>query len=367
MKSFTGKPTYVGQYVEDLMDAFIGGLIANVHTMSISPPGWGKTQITMDMATGIAPDNSNMIPISPSTPPSAISGPFDNEKLINDSKLVRVLDGTPFDPNMRIVILDEALRGSDWVFDEVLHATDHTKQKSCVVWGTSNFIPTQERAQAMLDRFAIWLWLKPETFDVADMVRAQMMSNGSPALPRAVPSLKDIEQVRLAQPGIKATTAVADFIETLAAEAGKEGYRIHPRQIAHWRKILYFNGVYHTGEADFDKLPDQATRLMQFAWGATSYEESANWATLVKSIADKVGAAIEAILANAVEEFERVAAIPTVAERTKELSGLGRLLADSQSDINAIAAGDPRAVKAIEQVNQWFKMAVDGKSPTLGN
>lgn len=365
--TITKKPVYVGQYVDDLGAAFIGGLVANVHTMSISPPGWGKTAISMQIAEGIAPDNSNMIPISPSTPPSAISGPFDNEILIKESRFVRVVDGTPFDPEMSIVILDEALRGSDWVFDEVLHATDPTKQKSCVVWGTSNFVPSQERAQAMLDRFALWVWIRPEAFDVGDMVRSQMLSNGTPALPFTLPTLKDIRDVRAATPGANATNAVAEFIESLCAEAAKESYLVHPRQIAHWRKILYFNGVYHTGEADFHQLPEQAMKLMQWAWGSTSYEEAANWATLVKSIADKKGAAIGAILADAVGEFKRVAAIESLAERTKEAAKLGRLLSDAQSDINAIAPNDPRGQEAIARINKWFEMAVNGQIPTLGN
>lgn len=367
MTSSIKQTTYTGAYVKDVIDVYLASAFSNVHGISISPPGWGKSEISNKLAGELAgADHYHLIPIAPTTSPSLIDGPMDNEILIKESRLVRKVERTPYDPNMRIVIMDELLRGSDPLFDAALHATDPLKQKNCVVWATSNFVPKGDRVQALLDRFGLWLWIRPDTFDIRALAMAQMLTDGEPQLPGTIPSWSDVMDVRSAKPGLKAAQAVADFLELLHEEAANLGLSVHPRQATHWRKLAYRMGVYHTGEADFKALPQEATRVIQWAWGSRSYEEAGEWRKLVGSMVDKVGATIDVVLANVVGEFKRVAAIASDIERTQEISGLGRTLAESQSDLRELGANDPRVKDAINLVSQWFADAINGKQPKLG-
>lgn len=356
---------FVGSYVNAMVDMLNASLVSKTHAILMSPPGYGKTAIPKRALEQVIPDSHSLIPVTPSTSPAVINGMVNNEVLIKHSRYELVTDGTPYDPNMNVVILDELFRGNDPLYDAALHALDPEKQDNVVVWATSNFTASGDRVKALIDRIGLWMWVDAQIDDMKQMVISSMMSNGKPSV-KGMIDWKTVQDVRQAQAGLKAANTVADYIVFLSEECANEGLHVHPRQATHWWKLLYYNGVYATGQADFDTLPEQATRVIKWAWPTQSREEAGKWQQIATALTDKVGAAIDAVLANAVTEFKRVAGITDNAQRGAQVPTLGRLLADSQSDLRGLGK-DPRIDSAIATLSTWFAQAIDGKAPKLNS
>jgi len=362
------KVFYSGKYVEDIKDILISAFCSRSNVILMTPPGWGKTEIpNVFMDNVLGPDHHNMIAFTPSTPVARVEGAIDPKAYAETGKYIQNISGTPYDPEMRGVMFDELFRGSDPSYDSSIHATDPLKQHHCTVIATSNFVTLSDRLAALVDRFPFWYWHKGGTVDVAAIVTAQMESGGKPQIPGTLPTWEQIEDVRKATPGIKATEAVVDYLEGLAQEAVAEGFMLNPRRIAHWRKILYYTTVYYTGTADFSVIPPEATRVMQWAWTSTSQEEADHWQKIAKAIVDRVGAVIDEILAGAVDHFIKVSELPDSHSRTAAAAELGPIMAQAQETLNAVGGNDPRINEAIVTMSDWFRMAVQGQKPELGS
>ena len=365
------QPYFAGRYVNDLRDAAVAAMFAGVHASFQSPPGWGKTDILSNIARAVAgSDHFNRIDLMPSSSPSAFTGLDDPQELINNGRLVKVTTGTPYDPNMRVVLADELFRANDPTFDAGLHALDPQKQDNCVVFAANNFVAKGERVEALLDRIALWYWMNPaQTLDVEDTVNAMMNSTGKPAVPGWLPTWDMVEAVRAAVPGPKATAAIRDHIALLVQEAKEEGFAVgHPRSLAQWWRILYYNGVAVTGDEDFDRIPDEVAKLLIFAYGSASYQEARKWADMVAALADKVQAEVDRILAENVEEFKRVAAITDLTQRTTEAMNLGGRLAAAQTTLfTQFGKDEPRVQAALQLLTQWHSAAVMGQTTVFAD
>lgn len=353
---------FVGNYVADIRDALIASVLSSSHAAVISPPGWGKSVIADQMGRRIAGDDHfNLIPLDPSSLPSAIKG----EEKLDGGNIVTDVTGTPYDPEMKIVTADEAFRANDPVFDAMLHATDPLKQDRCTVWVTSNFVPQHERIQALISRFAIWLQVTPEPFDAGEMAVSQLMAGGMPTVPGQFPTWQTVEDVRAAAPGPKIAESIRDYISLLGSEAEEAGLNLTPRQIGHWQRVLFRMNVYETGKAD-TMLSADAQKALRFVWPSVDRDAWNLWQSVVGSLVDPVGAAIDAILANVAPQFVEVAEIDDQSERTNKLPDLGRALADAQSELYDHGGDDERANEAVKKLNDWFRMAAQGKKPKLG-
>lgn len=368
-KPSTARTIFVGGYVSDLRDALIASALSGQHAVVLGAPGWGKSAIARSVASDIAGDGHwTFTRLDPSTPPEAVRGAYDPAALLN-GQLSRVVAGTPYDPNARISILDEIFRANDVVFDtclDVLDRMDAHPDQASVVWGTANFVAQGERVEALIDRFAIWIWLQPDVLDVGALVGAQLTSANGLAVAGGLPDWKDVEQARAARPGSKARNAVADLLGTLAQEAAAQGRRPHPRRIAQWSRVVYRLGVYDTGQADFSSVPEPASRALRWCWPAPAADEAASWAQIAAAVVDATGSAIEAAMAQALKKFREVASIQDQPSRMEHMGELGVMLANAQTSLKQIGGDDPRVAEANSQLTEWFAMAARGQLPGNG-
>ncbi|HLF28193.1 MAG TPA: AAA family ATPase [Anaerolineae bacterium] len=359
-------PSFVGGYVTDLRDVLVASALSGQHAVVLGAPGWGKTAIARSLAKSIAGDGAwTFNRLDPSTPPEAVRGAYDPAALLN-GQLSRVVTGTPYDVSARVSILDEVFRANDVVFDaclDVLDRMDANPDQAAVVWSTANFVARGERVEALIDRFGLWLWLQPDTLDVAALVGAQLSSVNGLNVSGGLPDWKDVESVRQARPGDKAKHAVAELLETLALEATAQGRRPHPRRVTQWSKLVYRLGVYDTGQADFSAVPDVASRALRWAWPMPASEEAESWAQIAAGVVDAVGSAIEGALAQAVVKFREVAGISDQAQRMGRMGELGALLANAQATLKQVGDDDPRVAEASARLTEWFAAAARGEMP----
>lgn len=360
---------YVGEYINDMRQVAIASLFSGQHASFQSPAGWGKTEILSDISKRVAGEQyTNRIDLMPSSNPAVFIGLDDPQQLINHGKFVKVLDGTPYDPNMRIVMADELFRANEPTFDAALHAFDHMKQDHCIVWATNNFVAHGERVAALLDRIALWQWIEPDTLDTDALVSAMMKGVGKLSTAGWLPTWQDVEEVRKAKPTAKSTEAVKATIRDLVEEGSNEGFNVgHPRMVGQWWKILFYNGVAYTGIEDFDTLPNEAVSCLRFAYGAKNADEAKRWVNTVTQIVDKVQAEIDRVLAECVKEFKRVSSVKDLTDRTAEIPALGLMLADAQTTLTSqFGDKDARITQTLTTINQWMAYAVRGDEGKIG-
>ena len=370
-KDNPSQPYFVGRYVREMRDVAIASIFANVHASFQSPPGWGKTDILSNVARAVAGSSHfNRIDLMPSSSPSAFTGLDDPQELINNGRLVKVTDGTPYDPNMSVVLADELFRANDPTFDAGLHALDPQKQDRCVVWAANNFVAKGERVEALLDRIALWYWMNPaQTLDVEETVTAMMASTGKPEIPGWLPTWEMVEEVRRAQPGPNAIQAIKDYIAMLVQEGVQEGFTVgHPRSRARWGRILSYNPGPAPGAPISSVFPAEVPRLIGYAYGSASYAEAKKWFDMVAALADKVQAEIDRILADNVEAFKRVASLTEMSERTKAALELGNRLAAAQTTLyDQFGKGEQRVQEALALLTSWHVAAMMGQTAVFSS
>ena len=353
---------FVGSYVKDMAAVLAASALSRQHAIVLGAPGYGKTAVSRSIAWQLTDGKYSFVRIDPSTPPEVVRGAWNPAKLM-EGELVRVVDGTPYDPDMKLAIIDEIGRGNDVTFDALLDTLDRQDTlDSPPVWATSNFMPTTERIQALIDRFGLWFWVQPGVINTADVVAAQLNGTGGPQMDMSgMPTWAEIQDVRSAKPGPNALAAISELLENLKQEASKEGRRPHPRRISQWTHLIFRTSVWHTGTADFTKVPDEATGLLKYAWPATSPDEAASWAKIAGNVIDTVGAAIEAAMAQVLGEMKKIAAMGA-SQRSAEIPKLGTLMQSTQATLESVAGPDDKRVQAeIAKMNTWLAAAIQGR------
>lgn len=369
MNSNSGQNEFVGAYVGELRDLAIVSALSGQHCIALGAPGWGKTAIERRVAQRLA-DSWSFNRLDPSTPVEAVRGPYDPAGIL-DGRLERVTDGTPYQPGNQVAILDEVFRASEPMFDallDVLDRQDLENGEAPACWCTANFVVTGERVEALLDRIALWMWLAPEALDVFTMTDAQLGSSGKPEVPGIVPDWNTVETVRSYTPGEKAKRAVAQALNEVVIAAQQNGRSVHPRRLAQWAAIVYRYSAYLHGAAEFDTVPPQARRVLQYAWPAPTPEEASSWKQILFSVVDRVQAAVTEALASCVEEFKRVASISDLNERKRESASLNSLLMDAQADLQVLfkQTNDARCKDAQQTLTDWFMQAMRGERIEYG-
>src|SRR4030067_2209479 len=69
--------TFQGAYIGDIRDCWIASALSGHHVILLSAPGWGKTNVAVEVAKAISGDNYVFIGLDSTTPPEAISGMID--------------------------------------------------------------------------------------------------------------------------------------------------------------------------------------------------------------------------------------------------------------------------------------------------
>ena len=368
---------FQGSYVRDVEDCLIASALAGVHAILSGPPGCGKTAISRAVASKIAPGNETVfIRLDASTPPERVKGIYDMELLLTQTKFQTITAGTVYDQVARIVILDEFGRPSDPVFDTLIDGLDRqdvSYDDAPVIWGTTNFLPTSERTQALIDRVAMYLHIPKVKVDIKDVVTAQMQALGGDLTVNGnLPTWKEIAEVRKARPNAKTIEAVADALYTLATEAAKgvrdndgnvlASYEINHRRLAQWQKIVYRCAVYYGGNADFTTIPAAAMRPLQWAWPTMNETEARNWQAVCNAVVDPVATALDAVKKAAYQKFESIA---KMGDQQKMALELGKALSDSMAGLNVLdqSGTDARIPEAILDLKRVFGRIVAGENP----
>ncbi len=360
--------TFVGQYVGDIKLALSASLVAQEHCMLLGAPGWGKTDIAEAAArNAVGLDNRVFIRFAPSTPPQRVEGMFDPvAALANPPRFVIVRTDTAFDPNAKILVLDEFGRASDIVFDIVLDATDRRDipaDNVPVVWGTSNFAPTTARTEALRDRFALWHWIHPGSPDITAIINAHAQNLHRPLEIGDMPTWEQVVEIRNADPGKKAIKVCDEILTLLAQEAAKAGLNPNPRRVKQWFRLLFRTNVLMQGVADFTYSHVEASKVLTWAWANTDEQKSADWAKIAGCVVDIIGTAINELKARTLEQVKNMMNKTRDEPRSKLAIALGEIVADGKREIESIGVDDPRIKSALNELEAVFVQITRGENP----
>ncbi len=356
---------FAGQYTEEVKKVLTASILSGQNAALISQPGMGKTEMMIEVAHRIAGEDATLIiKMTPSTPPEVIEGPYDPKAYL-DGRYERITHNTPYDPNKRVICLDELWRANDLSFDAGIHALD---QKGIdfinkpVAWATSNFVVKAERFDALRDRFALFFYIRAQVA-IRSVLEAHADNiKGLDGWASDLPSLSDCQDVRRMQPGPKAQEAIAAQIEVLAQEATQEGFVVNNRRLVQWFDLLFYTGAYYTGSNDFSTIPDKSLSLLQYAYPAVDESQAKKWAGVALACMDTIGSRIDAIKSQAYEKFQALTSEKDPSRKTSLILEMGNLLQVVQKELVEIAGDDPRAKEAASQMSVWFGKACAGKS-----
>ena len=358
---------FQGAYVQDVRDALVASIVSAEHALLIGAPGWGKTAIARRVAERVTDGEYVFLRLDGSTPPEKVAGMPDPAKLLASPPTIEYMkSGTVYDLDARAIILDEIGRPMDAIFDillDPLNRVDIDPDDAPVVWGTTNFMPSSDRTEALRDRIAMWIWVNPGQINVGDIVAAHLdgLGNGL-QIDGKLPTWKEIEEIKKARPGNKARSAVSDLIEMISQEASQSGYVVHPRRISQWSRILFRTGMYWTGSDDFDVVPKQASKVLQYCWPTLSQEEWNSWREIAEVAGDPVGTAINEVLSMSYNRFKQVRDAGGSGRAAASIQ-LGEALANAQRSLNDIGVEDPRIEEAMSQLTMAFASVVRGEDP----
>lgn len=353
---------FVGSYVQKMTDVLIASLVSGQNVIILGAPGVGKTTITRSFGNIVLNSLYSSIEFEPSTPPERVFGLYDPKAIIQSGEFVRVTKQTAYDPDVLAVHMDEIGRANEATFDALIHALARQDVPNPPpAWGTSNFMPTKERTAALIDRFALWIWLEPDTIDIEAVAMANMLGIKPVVDPSTVPTFQQVQEVWNTVPTDRAMKAVAAAAKLLGNEAQKEGRYVHNRRVAQWSQILLRLSIFYAGTGDFAVVPDKALKILRYCWPATTPQEAASWATIAGSVTDPVGEAIENAKATVLKKMKDVASMKP-NERTAQIQGLGKVMQNAQDTMIALAGdADPRVGEAVTQMNTWLSNLLQGK------
>lgn len=359
---------FVGAYVNDIRLAILAGLVSQEHVAILGQPGTGKTDIgDRLLVTAVGEEGRIFKRFAPSTPPQVIEGMFDPQQAIADPpKFVLVRDGTPYDPRAKAVLFDEWFRGSDIIFDmglDVLDRRDIHPDLMPVVIATSNFAPTSARTEALRDRFALWVWIRPGVCNVSAIINAHAHSMHSPLDAGTMPNWDQIQEVRRAEPGPHAIKVCEDILTLLAQEAAKASQTPNPRRVRQWFRLLYRTNVWFQGKADFSSSHPEASKVLSWAWACTDESKAADWAKIAGCVVDIIGTAINELKARTLEQVKIMYQKTKSESRTTMATELGEIVTEGKREIESLGIKDKRIDQAIKELEDVFAQIVVGKNP----
>lgn len=360
----------VGNYTKNMRDVIEAAAVSGLNSMFISPPGFGKTTAAIMAGQTICQDNGFVfLPLDPSTPPERLLGAYDPAQMLN-GKLVRLEDGTVYDPNGKIIVLDEIFRANDIACDILLHAIEdkftniiHRK----VFIGTSNHIGKTERVEAFRDRFALWSLFHPEigSGDVSAAYLDSMIHNGSNPVDTnwvsGLPAWNDVLKIRALKPTQKSADVITDMVRTLATEAKESGFQVNPRREVQWTELLFFTTAWKKSSNDFTDIPSCVSNLLQYAYPITDMETASKWKQVALSVYNTVASAVEAAKNVAYQEFLKISQ-KSGRDSQDKITELGEKFTQFNTDLVAKFGKIPEVEAAVDEITTLFRKAVLGES-----
>lgn len=359
------KNYFVGRYVDDMRDLYALSLVSGLNGVAMGAPGWGKTDIALSMLQEALPDQYTMVRVEPSTLPQEVKGGTDIPHYLATGEYRIKQDGTAFDPKWKAIVIDEIGRANRVLVGTLMFVMDRKDIcRPAPVIATSNFMPTSPEAEAMLDRIALWHWVKVNGLDVSDMARAQMAGTGGLlSVVGKIPTDQEIDFARNAKPGPQAIDAVAGVLSSLASEAMQEGFNPHPRRVWQWQRALFAYSAYLTGTDNFSSVPADAVKALRFVWPAKTQADHERWSSLILSMSDPVGGSLDAEMVKVYTTLSTFAGL-NATERTSKIGEAFAVMSSAQQTFDALykTHKDQRLKEASDKVTQWFANASQGKA-----
>ena len=353
MKNFTGK------YSKEVEEMLVASAVSGVNVMLISPPGFGKTEMALAASEKLCEKDGERVflGLDPATPPEVVRGAYDPQQLLKTGNLVLNVKGTAYDPEARVIILDEIWRSNDLVFAALIHATSDKMRNPLelpVFWATSNSVGASERVEALRDRFGMWAFLKPKT-DVDAIVKSQF-DTSAPTWGKSIPSWEECLKIRRENPSKKAISSISSVLTTLGNEAMANQMPINPRRITQWSEILARLSIFETGTSDFEQCSNIARNALRWAYPCVNQEMYDKWQKIVAVVTtDQVGEAIESFRGLAKQKFDKI--VQSTTNKADLLMELGRSMGEAQTEIKKIGGSDPRVETVLKELNQIFQTA----------
>ena len=355
---YSGK--FVGKYVQDVRTMTEAALVTGLHGLMIGAPGFGKTQIVMDVMNKVIPGQYVFQRLDPSTPPSALKPR--RELVLVDGKeaLISNPQGTMYQPGMRGGIMDEMGRANSASFDAMLDLFDREDIEfgEQIIVGTANFMPTSERQSALIDRIAFWQWVSPDAIKPGEMVTSQLMNLNAPKFTGGeVLTLKEIDWVRGLTPTKKSAEVVSAFVEMIAAEARKADFEVNPRRIFQWSMAGFKYNAHVQKTHDFDHMAPEAAYIFRWLMPCLSKNDYDKWQNLAKAFADIVGTACEEVVKALKFEIAKM-------DKTGDLATSGAILATkftaARRSLEERFPDDPKVKKTVAQINAIYNETING-------
>jgi hypothetical protein len=290
-------------------------------------------------------------------------------------KFVLVVKGTPMDLDYLTVVYDELYRLNSVSRSAAMHSMarkDVPRDESPVAIGTTNFLATEEKYAALLDRSGLYYHVQPHITDTKAFVSNHLRGlHTGLKVPGHIPTRQEVLEVRKAVPGNNADRCVGELIDFIANEAASTSdgkYKFDPslRRLAQWSRLVYRTSVLYTGTADFSTVPNEAASVMQWAYPTTSYDMWLEWQAITSVAADPVQSAIDAMMKEAFGKFVAIREAST-SDKPKLARELGVALQDAEVSMEELFGDedsrDPRVNSAMEQVVAGFGRALQGEDP----
>ncbi len=293
-----------------------------------------------------------------------------------------IFDGTPRDPNVWHVILNELPRIGDIARDTLLPAMDIDLNVFHLVtfWADGNSAMSAQSASALNDRFALNLWEVDPLTDAHGIMR-----HGKPRFwGYDIPDVKTIETVRgwllnwaSVNPNTldingfdtQAYAVIQAAIDTLMEVLPGTTFQTNPRRIWQWVDVLYAMGALHAGKPDFKDLPLGAFEALASCYPTESQTDELRWKAIVMKSVDPLATKIAEFEANAMahwtEEWQTIKNVRNGQERQQLLQQkIGVLLSKYQKTLAQDYGNDPRAKAAVNRLtkvyNEMFKGTFNG-------
>lgn len=385
---------FVGSYVDEYVSAINASVLSGLPMIAIGKPGTGKTAIGLAALRQMFGDDKVVFcRIESTTPEEKVKGMVDYQKYLDTSTFEIKTDGTPYDPHIAGVLLDEIGRGNDVLWDTLLDVMDRQdidRRDVPAIISTANFMPTSERTEAMRDRIALWYWLNGDSIDVSATVSAMMRSyttGHKMTVAQKVPTAAEVHEVRHATPGDKAIKAVTDVIVRICQEAetgvpvGNDSGQANPdagsslvqfpinrRRIAQWQLIIFSYSMWLTGTNDFDHVPDAVIKVLKWAYPLENEKMARQWAEIAGAMGDPIQVAIDKMYREAYRVFAE-SYEANRSDRRRMTAVLGRHLGEVLANVRDLGIAldipddDVRLDEAANKLQELFARATQGENP----
>lgn len=354
-----------------MSQALMVAILSKNKAYIIGEPGIGKTTLIQQVVETMLPGRWGFVAVDEGTAPKKLIG-HENIPALLQGQTIMEYAGTLNDPQLMGFIIDELSRANDVVFDSILSILTRW---SPWVGATSNWMPTNERQRAMMDRFDVQFTLKMPSpsqlpinammptmigswaeLDPAAVAAIEYKFNPAVKRPIKLPTSEEVAAVWKTAPTQADYDGIAAVLRDLAIEFEAVGFNMHPRKMRAAATVMHAISVLDTGKAGYGTPTKSA--IKQVKWVLPS-----SLSTVLNRVADSAGDpnatminAVRAQMAQVLKSItdkEQVDRMPIVADAGKQVNDLMAQLA---------TIDDPRA-KALKDKAQMLYMQAF-QSPT---